>query len=314
MPVDFPRLAALSSRPRSSHRDEQPYRLRLDALGRCLELPGPRALARVFVLPLLGAGWDLSAAAGVLYGVKRDSTAAPAALNPDALAEEVLAALAALPPRPDASRPYLDLQLAAAHADPAELRLYVGKALQAARRQVPARRPPRQPRPAPKPVSARVAHFRQRARAAELASAEWWLRRHLAQHSAGERVAAPILWASCRDDLTTLAQGDASDPEVWAEYVEEDGAPAHLRVPGRQTFYAEADRLLGPRHAGHRKTPTYTLPEVPLPDALLEAVIDRAAEKLVERAETYAARRDRGRTATGTGGAVVDLATRRGAR
>jgi hypothetical protein len=166
-----------------------------------------------------------------------------------------------------------------------------------------------------------VAAHRLRARAEETESAEWWLRTHLKEQTPGDRVAAPVLWTSCRTDLSALVAGDASDPEVWADFVEEDGAPALLRPPsGRRVFYAEADRLYGPRTLGHAKTHFYTYPEVPLPDrdAFSEAILDRVARLAWEEQRyfllDFMARRDvaaASHAATGTDGNVVEIASRR---
>lgn len=312
-------LARLSARPKSSRRDEQPFRLRLDDLGRCLELPGPRALARTFDRADLHKG-----PAGILYRYDAAEEAATR-LDLDALVDDVLAALIALPARPGASQAYADLRLALAHAEAAEVRLYIGKCVRALRTLVPEYRPPRAPRPEPTEehkrdaARLRVKHFREKAAAEERASSEWWLRVRHGTHTPGTRVAAPVLWSAARADLSDLLDGTAS--EFWEDECTDDTAPERLRVPGRQTFYGEADRLYGKRTVGHRKTHHYTLPEVLLPDrdAFSEAILDRVARLAWDEQRAllldYMARRDgRPEQATGTDGVVVDLAARRAAR
>jgi hypothetical protein len=318
-------LARLSA-PRSTHRDERPYRLRLDALGRSLELPGPRALARVFALPLLSADRDLyRGPAGALYGRDHGTDAPAAPLAADALVDAVLAALQSIPARPEGGQMSADLRLAVEHADPAEFRLYLGKVVRSVRSlsAVPAYRPTRPPRPAVTPERtrqlgrARVDRLRDRVRDDERTCSEWWLRTHLRTQTPGHRVPAYALWQDARDVLTGLPDGTA--PDDWEDaYADDETAPDPLLVPRRVVFYGEADRLYGPRTLGHAKTHHYTYPEAPLPDrdALSEELLDRMArlawQEQRARLLDYLTRRDASpAAATGTDGVVVDLAARR---
>ena len=107
----------------------------------------------------------------------------------------------------------------------------------------------------------------------------------------------------------------------WEAYAEEWGYPLRPRVPGRSLFYGVADEVLGKRRTLNGRD-VYTIPDTrggTMPDTITHEEITEALEireivrALRDHKRRHATRRDgSGRyAATGTGGAVVDLDSRR---
>src|SRR6185312_11229917 len=103
-------LAALRDGRRYARRDEQPRKLKLDT-GLSLELPGPRTLASVFALPWLRERFEVYRFGSAILTRPSGAREEPSGLNVLATADALRAAIATLPDRPDAGRPYRDLRL-----------------------------------------------------------------------------------------------------------------------------------------------------------------------------------------------------------
>lgn len=104
------------------------------------------------------------------------------------------------------------------------------------------------------------------ARAAEVASARWWLiSPYLGdlpdeRPSAGERVTAAELYREAAIALGEVIDIRDEAGDEWPHIAEGDGYPREVRVPGSRTFYAVADEVFGPRSRGVNGAHTYTIP------------------------------------------------------
>lgn len=313
MPSPIDALAALRD---GNARDPKPLRLKLDT-GLSIDAPGARYLADVFFLPLLRQDRDVFRSGAVILARPSDSEAAPTPKNHQELAEELRAALLALPERSsaEAGRPYRDLRLFVAEAESSTVDAYLRDVITGVRLLAPTWRPPkvRRERGRAKTGAELKAAQRERQRAQAKAAAEAWLLDYLENDAEpGARILAP--------DLYEIAESDAfSTPDFEA---------AH--EPGPRQFYAVADEILGTRRYSHGQR-FYVIPEPatneeeePMHDSLADAVFDRVVEKIAANVEAEIMQRLRSgdrlgalllqrehHAATGTDGAVVDLTARR---
>ncbi|MFY1597441.1 hypothetical protein [Micromonospora sp. WMMD737] len=254
-------LAALRDRGRAGSRADAPWRRRLDA-GYTVELPAPRVLARVFAAPTLAAGHDLFASGSAILRRRAGETRDPCPEAFDVLADELRAALEVLPVRPDAGRPYTDLQKYLLDGDPGEVAGYLCDAIRAVRVAAPRWRPriERRERPAQRSAAERQRASRAGRRGAETESSRVWLATWREETEPGTRVAAPALYDRAAADIGEWVETYRDDPAGWAECEAEDGFPAVPAVPGPRTFYAVADDALGGRQRGTGNARVYTVP------------------------------------------------------
>lgn len=314
---------------------------RLDS-GVTLELPGFATLAEAYIVPMLRERFDVYRRGAAILTRPAGTDAEPQPLNQLALAQQLVEQFAALPPREDAGRPYKDLRLFATESLPGTRADYIGAAIRTARGQLPAWRPPveRIERGPAKTPAERKAAQRARDRALEEASARAWLTGYLTGWDdedeapvAGSRVEAAEL---CADAIETIADYDADEP------IDEDDpdGPVYV-IPSARTFYRVADELLGARRRRNDGSRFYVIPAPPAQpkennmDTIAEAVLERVTQQLTEetlaefgpsilqqiRAQLMAGKPASALTlqrehlaATGTDGAVVDLADARARR
>ncbi|WP_324649871.1 hypothetical protein [Georgenia sp. H159] len=341
MPTYLDKLAALRDGGRlrhTTHRDERPFRRKLDSdgSGRSIEAPGTRTLARVFVLPwLTDTGREPFRARSSVALLTRPtgSSEEPTAANVLTLADELREVLAALPERPDAGRPYNDVRFLVTVADRRTAEEYTRAAIQHARRLAPHWSSPRPEKPVPSGPTLtdaeRVRAYRARIRREGETSARRFIQAALARgrdddHDPedlvlrrGARIAAAELWATAESEFLFIDGDVEDDGHVW-------------RLPGRTTFYAVADEMLGARRRVNG-TRVYVIPELPAEpeeadpmDTATAMLFDRTAEILADRHEERLARLRSGdyagaltlqrEAATGTDGGVVDLAAVRARR
>jgi hypothetical protein len=131
-------------------------------------------------------------------------------------------------------------------------------------------------------------------------------------------VAEKWLTAWLADDAVP---GQRVDPAALYQLADDDAFGDSDVVPGPRDFYAAADKILGPRHRSHGARfylipqPT-TAQEAIVNHSAYDAVLERAAEILADRTETYQAQFRSGDTvgalsaqrelrSTGTDGAAV---------
>ncbi|MRX42351.1 hypothetical protein [Agromyces kandeliae] len=209
-----------------------------DGLGRAIECPAPSLLAD-YVLEVLAEGRTLLRRGALIV----DSTGEPIA-STDALLARIHGLLEALPERPDAAEPYRDIRLLMATGSTYRA-VYVRQVYDAARASLPAYRAPRRAREERAPArtsTERARATRARHRAAEVGSARSWLLMLLDDEESaarpGNRLDAASLYASAASSIEEY-EGDLLDD------ADEDGP--RWRVPGKRTFYAVADHVLGAR-------------------------------------------------------------------
>jgi hypothetical protein len=241
--------------------------LKLD-IGLSVELPGPRVLADV-VRPTLIAARPLFRDGGAIVTTDGQDVR-PIAV--DALSGELRQIIAALPDCDDAGRPYRDLRLFVADAEPNTVAAYLHDVVRHVRAGL---RPYREVKPAVERAPAMTPNERKRAsrerkRAAQVAASEDWLRAWLADDDV-----APGAYAA--SELFEVAT-DVMDE--WRE----DGED--VVMPTRQIFYAAADRIIGRRRvidgiAHYRKEAAV--------DQVTEQVMERAAQIVADRVITHAA-------------------------
>lgn len=252
-------LARLRDGRRYSRRDEQPVRLKVDS-GVSLEVPGPRLLAATFTLPWLAQTSEVYSLGGAILTRAIGSLDEPKAVDQASLAADVAALLRQLPPRPDAGRPYRDLSLFITEASPSRVNAYLTDVTRSTRALAPRWRParPASERRAPLTPAQRKAAQRTRNRAAEVASARWWLQAAIDEGTDeldGPRIVAADLYEHAREVIAEYADDqEPIDPE--------DENSLTFRVPGPRTFYAVADEVLGPRRRGTNGTLIYVVPEL----------------------------------------------------
>lgn len=337
MPIHSANLAALRDGRFYKRRDEQPVKFKLDADGSgvSIELPGPRIMAEKFVLPWLRERFDVYRSGAALLVRPKGADAEPAPLNQLALAADLRAALAALPDLPTAGRPYEDSRKAA-EGGTAKMDAYLATVVVVVRRIASVWKAPAAVVDAAPAltVAERKAAQRERERATEEASAREWLEGYLDSPdeppTPGDRVNAAELYDSA--------------VEVIGDYVEDgetrdDGGT--YRVPRRRVFFAVADELFGAsrKRGAHGSALVYTILDpatrqettMNLADAVIERVIEKLADEMVDkfgdgvRSEIVARLRSGDRSgalnlqrahlaATGTDGAVFDLAAHRARR
>lgn len=316
MPSPIDALAALRD---GNARDPKPLRLKLDS-GLSIDAPGARYLADVYFLPLLCRDRDVFRSGAAILARPTGSDAAPKPLNQQDLADELHAALLALPERSsaEAGRPYRDLRLFVAEAEPASVAAYVRDVVIGVRALAPVFRAPkaRRERGPAKSAAELKAAQRERQRAQAKAAAEAWLLDYLKNDAEpGARVLASDLYEIAESDNFSTAHFQAS------------------HEPGPRQFYAVADEVLGDRRYSHGKR-FYVIPdpatnkeEDPMPASLADAVFDSVVEKITANVEAeimerlrsgdrlgaLLLQRDR-HGATGTDGGVVDLAAVRVSR
>ncbi|SFF52971.1 hypothetical protein [Blastococcus tunisiensis] len=267
--TDFPAdLAALrDGGPWQRTTALRPVTLKLDS-GLSVELPGPRVLADV-VRPALIAARPLFRDGGAIVTTDGQDVRP---IADDALSGELRQAIAALPDRDDAGRPYTDLRLFVAEAEPDTVAAYLADVVRHVRAGL---RPYREVKPVAERAPAMTPAERQRTRrerirAAQVAASEDWVRAWLEDDDV-----APGAYAAA--DLYEVAVGAIED------WIEDDDEVA---VPGRKTFYAVADRLIGRRRvidgtAHYRKEAAM--------DQVYEDVVERAAQIVAERVIAHAA-------------------------
>jgi hypothetical protein len=316
-----------------------------------VEIPGPRVLALTYAGPLLAEEADLFRSGDALLERPRGTDAAPEIVPLADVRRRLWDALAALPARTDAGRPYDDLRRFVEAARPDTIGAYLDDVLGSLRASLPVykvRASAPAPRGPAKTVGERKAAQRRRDREAEEQTAEWALRRWYAslhdpdalvddRPPVGERLKIGDVYDALlpgmqeaeethEEEVAWKPHTTAADRrEEWVEFAEAEGYPLTPKAPGPRTFYAVADRLLGApkRLHGHRVyTIPHTLKETPrmdTSDALAEEILDRVARfAWAEQREAQLGYLDRkhGRAnlaTTGThGGRVVELASRRG--
>jgi hypothetical protein len=258
-------LAAVrDARAASSARDPRrniQRRLDDDGLGLTVEYPSPLVLAEVFALPRLRQSLDVFRSGAVILTRPVGSTEEPSPVNQLDLASDLHEALRGLPDRPDARRPYGDLQQLVRSARRGTVEEYLRATIAAFRRKdvaLPVWSPPAKPLDADRgpvltPAESKAA---QRARKldAEQRSARWWLASYVDEIAVPGNRIAPA-------DLYSLAVEALSDFEDDGEQLDEDDDESPLlRVPGPRTFYAEATLILGARGRSHGAN-FYTIPE-----------------------------------------------------
>lgn len=317
--------------------DRKPFRLKLDS-GLSIEAPSPRRLAEVFVVPLLRERAEIYRQGAGLLKRPQGSADAPAPLPLADLASAIGRKLADLPElkTTDAGRPYRDARALALHGEPATVGAYLANVARAVVTLAPKYRRPAAEveRPPAMTAAERKAAQRARDRAAEISSARWWLEGYLTgwdgddeAPAPGSRVPAAELYDLAVDAIEeTVDEYEGLMPgESWEDIAEEDNLPERPRVPRRRIFYEVADELLGTRRRGaHGSALQYVIPEPPTtteeePDVdpvTFELVLDRLTDKLAAQfTEAAATGKPADRpAATGTDGAVVDLATARATR
>lgn len=337
MPEYSDNLAALRDGRFYRRPDERPVTFKLDADGSgvSIELPGPRIMAETFALPWLRERFDVYRSGSALLVRPKGADDEPAPLNQLALAVDLRAVLAALPDLPTAGRPFEDSRKAA-ESGGARMDAYLASVVVLVRRIASVWKAPAavvDVAPALTPA-ARKAAQRDRDRAAETASAREWLEGYLAADNEppapGDRVNAAELY----DDAA----------EVIGDYVEygetrEDGGT--YRVPRRRVFFAVADELFGAsrKRGAQGSALAYTILDpstrqeitMNLADAVIERAVEKLADEMVDefgdgvRSEIVARLRSGDRSgalnlqrahlaATGTDGAVLDLAAHRARR
>lgn len=316
MPSPIDALAALRD---GNARDAKPLRLKLDT-GLSIDAPGARYLAEVFFLPLLSRSREVFRSGAAILARPSGSDAAPKPINQQDLAEELRGALLALPERSsaEAGRPYRDLRLFVAEAEPASVAAYVRDVVVGVRALAPTYRAPkaRRERGPAKSTAELKAAQRERQRAQAKAAAEAWLLDYLANDAEpGARVMASDLYEIAESDNFSTADFQAS------------------HEPGPRQFYAVADEILGTRRYSHGQR-FYVIPEPAtnkeedlMPDLLADAVFDRVVEKIAasveaeildrlrsgDRIGALLLQRDR-HGATGTDGGIVDFEAARARR
>jgi hypothetical protein len=242
------RLARLREGMAQDHRHERPVRRRL-ATGQTLDLPGPRLLARQFAIRLLRQNAEIfrSESGGLL--ARPVGSDEPPTLVPLAdVVTQIRGAIEGLPPRSDAGRPYDDLRLMIAEADPDFSTMYLTDVVRACRQMADVWRPPGAPEPRePRSSQQRSVASRARRRRQEEETAEWWLRLHLEQVEPGARVVAAELWQQAEANLRVVVDEAEEDLEWWEKEAKHDGSPPRPRVPGRSVFYEVADVVFGAR-------------------------------------------------------------------
>jgi hypothetical protein len=304
--------------------DRKPLRLKLES-GLSIEAPSARYLAEAFALPFLRETRDVFRSGAVLLVRPSGVSATPELLAPPDLTQELHTALLALPELSlaEAGRPYRDLRLFVSEAERASVDTYLRGVVAAVRTLAPKWSPPKAGAvrgPAKTPAEAKAAQ-RERERGEAKAAAEAWLLHYLENDAKpGARILA--------SDLYEIAESDAfSTPTFKA-----------LREPGPRQFYAVADEILGARRYSHGARFYIVLDPstrqgitVNLADAVIERVVSKLADEMAEefgndvRADIVARLRSGDRlgaltlqrdrlTATGTDGAVLDLAAHRARR
>lgn len=253
-------LVALRDGRYYAKKAERPLALKTDS-GVYLEIPGPAKLADVFALPWLLSGADAYRSGSALLRRPKGSEDEPRPVPQADVAEELLAALEALPEltTQEAGRPYRDLYRYVREASPAARTKYLADVVTHTRRLLPEWRPPKAPKAPTGPAKSaaeRVAESRERARREEEASARDWLRGFLTGWDGDTDVPAPgsrwlaaelyadaaeVIGDAVEDAKEAIAEGD--EPETLP-----DGTP--YRVPRQRVFYAVADELLGARRRG----------------------------------------------------------------
>lgn len=167
----------------------------------------------------------------------------------------------------------------------------------------------------PQTPAERKAAQRARDRAAAESSARWFIAELLASEDRPERITGAELYEMACESLSALvSEFEDEGPEYWPSYAESEGYPPRPVVPPRRVFYAVADELLAETRPGNVRTYAPP-PEEPRMSTTTDTIIERAARLLAEEARSeIEAQRGRVSTATGTDGAVIDLAERRGRR
>jgi hypothetical protein len=249
-----------------------------------LELPAPKVLARAFVLPFFAAsGIESYRNSGGILRRLAGSPADPLPVPLAVLADEVRAAVSLLPARPGASRPYSDLRIFVADGTAPAVSDYLTRAVRAARPLLPAWRPARSSvdRPPAKTPSERQRDCRTRRRDAALETAEKAVQLWIADAAPGTVISAPLLFEECQEVIDSWLTWFREDgAQEYAEAAADDPTiPAEPVAPGTRTFYAAADRLIGPRVRGTGNIRFYRLSAVA---ADLADRIAKLADSVVE--------------------------------
>lgn len=252
-------LAAFRDGRHYTKRAEKPVTLKTDS-GVTLEVPGPRILAEVYVLPWLRSSVIAYRSGAALLTRPIGSEEEPAAVHQGDLTKELLAALQSFPERTpsEAGRPYRDLRLFVTEASDGARSAYLGDVVTHTRRLLTEWRPSasRVERGPAKTAAERKATSRERIRREEEPSARDWLEGFLSgwdgdveAPAPGSRWIASELYGLAADAIGDAVE-DADDARAAKEEPETlpDGTP--YRVPRQRVFYAVADELLGARRRG----------------------------------------------------------------
>jgi hypothetical protein len=247
-------IAALADGRHRNHRERgrRPVLLKLD-VGLSIELPGPTVLAEI-VFPVLNAGRDLRNDHGALVDLAGPE---PAAVGLAEHVEAVRTFVATLPEDTAAGRPYKDLRLFVAQAEPGNVSAYVTNVARAVRRIAP---------PVPAPVRSSSERLTPEQREANYRAS---------QRQYAQRV---------RDEIRVNQAEDNERAAAWLLYVQETNGPGVV-VParglcvtyvnacgtkyepvGRNTFFQIADVAVGPRtrrRINGKPQPAYVTQEVP---------------------------------------------------
>ncbi|WP_166028630.1 hypothetical protein [Streptomyces chilikensis] len=245
-------LARLAEGRHNNHseRGRRPYRLKLDT-GLSLELPGPVLLAEI-VFPVLNAGRDLRADGSALVDL---ATGEPVGLLGHA--DAVRAFVAALPDDRAAGRPYSDLRLFVAEAQPGHVAKYMADVARAVRRVAP-----------PAPVPERVPHERTKQSPEERRRAKTeWDRAARAEGRELERddQAAAAAYLFLLQERT--GPGVVFAPkDLRKRYSDAVATSARAEEIGRNKFFQVANAVVGPRtrrRIDGKPQPAYVTREVP---------------------------------------------------
>lgn len=244
---------------------EKPVTLKTDS-GVALEIPGPLVLAEVFALPWLRSQVDAYRSGSALLTRQSGSDEMPKAIHQGDLATELLTVLQNLPElsTAEAGRPYRDLRLYVTEVSPAVRSAYLADVVAHTRRLLPQWRPPApQVERAPAKTAAerksaeRKSASRERLRREQELSAREWLQGFLTGWDGDTEAPAPGSRWIASELYETAREAIAESIDLEDERL--DGGAYVL--PGKRTFYAVADELIGPRRRGAKgRTFVYVVP------------------------------------------------------
>ncbi|RAX48939.1 hypothetical protein DQ353_12530 [Arthrobacter sp. AQ5-05] len=255
-------IAALARLRDPDRSDTKPFRTKLES-GIAIDAPGPRRLAEVALLPHLESTYEVYQKGTELRLRQHGDTATPQSVSVDDLLPEIKAWLLRLPDldATEAGWRYRSLRILAHEARPDTVHKYIRDAIVALRRDAPKWKDEtkayRASGTTPEHLAGLTDNEYLRARRSRLAqesqlSARTWLTEWLASDErphTGTQVSAPSLY----DNAVETIDRRVADGATHA-----DGTP--WRIPGKYSFYAVADEILGERkrnkHGYHYTVPT----------------------------------------------------------